>query len=626
MRTLIIYLLMASAAAFVGCSGGGQSALSLVGGASPPETQGAARVTFTLSIPQNAPASAQRAPKYISSGTQSIGIAVAASGASPGAPTIANLTPGSPNCSTSGTSLDCAVTMLAPPGNDTFAVTLYSGTNGGGSALSTATVQGTVTAYQVNTIPITLEGVVANVTISVTNGNDAVPGGYATTLPVTVTAKDASGEVIVGSYFNPLTLTNSDTSGSITTLSATTPLTAPTSGITLTYDPTTANHGTLTNATATIGVTASPQPTVSPGVFAYIADRFFGYNHTRTLVGQVQVTTNTYNASGTLTNSTTVVYALTDQLTVSPGATFNSVSGLIDEHHVFSYVPVTQPTATPETETIDYYEAYVPGASGGWTVYRYGKTDVDDNPGASNSTITLNPPGTTTQTYTYQTTSGTPFEIDVLPHAGTNWTLSNLPFTETWSGTSNGTFTQNADGSLMFSQSSPSTVTYTQTAAGSVTSLGYFFGPDVTVTIGAPSDGSPIPVAVETTIPAPQPTTTYSAVNWYPGQTISQPLTETVYELTSTGPPSCASSTGSSSWDLLTEQLSGVEPYAFADLSPRTVQDFYVPGTGWVCETDVHTLTTYSVTTGLMSSQVLWSYSFSVTNSGGNLSIGRKAP
>lgn len=217
------------------CGGGG-------GGSAPLPNAGPGQRTssavFTISIPAKT-ANAKRKPGYISPNTQSLTIAV-----NGGAPSVTqNVTPTSGGCTTSAGATTCNVSVTAPVGSDTFTVALYSGTNASGTKLATGSVNATVSATPTS-VPITLDGVVASVAITLANA--APYTGSATSIPVTVVAKDSSGATIIapGGYNPAITLTDSDTSGH-TSLSPGT-LSDPTTAVMLNYD------GSATVASATI--------------------------------------------------------------------------------------------------------------------------------------------------------------------------------------------------------------------------------------------------------------------------------------------------------------------------------------------------------------------------------------
>jgi hypothetical protein len=262
-RSLIVAVTLLAAA---GCGGGGGS----VPKPSAPVTQQqqtpaqTAPASLTILIPNaSSSSSSVRRTKYISPSTQSLSFTPANATA-----IVVPLTPTSAGCTTGANGLTCTINVPLPIGtNEPFLVSTFASTNGTGAALSVATVTQTIQAGQANPIALTLGGV--PVSFAVTAPTIAVPTVAATSLPVTVTAKDASGNTIVGagtysdSSGNPITvtLTNSDPSGA-TTL-APTKFTGPGSA-TLTYD----NYFQPVSATIS---GAAPNFTIASAVVAFAA-------------------------------------------------------------------------------------------------------------------------------------------------------------------------------------------------------------------------------------------------------------------------------------------------------------------------------------------------------------------
>jgi virginiamycin B lyase len=159
------------------------------------------------------------------------------------------------NCNTA--TKICSGSVLAPPGNDTFAVNLYDGTNGTGNLLSTGAVTQTIVAYQTNAVSVTFNGVVAS--LSVMLNPSSVTVGTAATVAVVANALDADGNTIIGpgvyvsSGGGALTvnLANSDTSGA-TQLSQSS-LTQPTSNLSLSYNGANITGATITASGAGLG-------------------------------------------------------------------------------------------------------------------------------------------------------------------------------------------------------------------------------------------------------------------------------------------------------------------------------------------------------------------------------------
>lgn len=249
-RAVIAFVIVSLAA----CSGGGGSSPVPSG----PVPQRSSSAVFDISIP--AKSGKAVAPHYVSPSTQSLTISV--NGAT--APAITqNVTPTSSGCATSSGSITCSVSVTAPLGNDTFAVTLYSGTNATGSKLATGSVSAVI-GNAPTSVAITLDGVVDSVAIAL--ANPMPPAGSAVTIPVAVTAKDASGATIIspGAYNPAITLTDSDTSGH-TSLSTTT-LTDSSSAVTLKYDGSTLVSGATISASTSGSITKVTPAILTPQI------------------------------------------------------------------------------------------------------------------------------------------------------------------------------------------------------------------------------------------------------------------------------------------------------------------------------------------------------------------------
>ena len=206
-------LILAGALAIASCSGGsaggGFGATHPLPNA-PPGSGSASKATatFRIRIPSGAASSAKASvalrsrivgtagprPQYVSPSTQSLAIVVNGGGA----PTVANLTPTSPNCTpaSGSTPLTCSVPVAASIGADTFTVTTYDQTNAAGNALSSANVAATIVAGQANNVSVILNGIIASIQLVL--GSTNPPEGTPTTISLTVNAMDADGNVIVG--------------------------------------------------------------------------------------------------------------------------------------------------------------------------------------------------------------------------------------------------------------------------------------------------------------------------------------------------------------------------------------------------------------------------------------------
>ena len=208
MHTKKLYAIsvLAIGALLSGCGGGGGTTSSLpsvpAGGGITKAPSAAAKLVIT--VPAAVTQSGARAPKYVSSNTQSVSIVETDGGGTPLPPVVANLTPGSPNCTTGASGTTCTVTVPANPGSDSFAVTTFDAVNATGHQLSTGSLTATIVSGQANTtVPVVLGGIVATI-LPVLADAFAPIGSSGTNL--NVQAKDASGATIIGTYDNPIAL------------------------------------------------------------------------------------------------------------------------------------------------------------------------------------------------------------------------------------------------------------------------------------------------------------------------------------------------------------------------------------------------------------------------------------
>ena len=622
LRALVVALWLT--ACLAACGGGGGSTQA----PSPSHASSTYTGNATLSIPLRPAQSQARQAQFISPAASSVGISINGATA-----TFADISSTSALCTTTaGTNptRTCTVPLSAPAGNDTFVFTFYQGANGTGNSLGSGSASTNVSAPGFS-LAVTVNGTVASIAISVTNGNNQIPGGYATSLPVVVTAMDASGATIIGpgNYTNPITLTNADTSG-VTTLSTTT-VTSPATAVTLAYAPTDANTGVLAvnglpPGATQIGASASgvPVAAVKPGTFQYIADRFYGYNHNRTLTGTAAVLVTFYTNTGApMPNPSAYAYTLTEAYVNHPGASFNGVSGLYDNHRVSTFTQTTPATSVaPEVETRDEYRRFFVAPPAVATENVYGQSYNDVNSGAVPSVITGWYAGTTNATISLPASGA--YQDDVLPHAATAWNNTGLPFTEAYTGAEVATLQQNADGSRAFTQTAPTQYTLSSTANGTGTNFN-LAGTGLTITIGLPaSPGSVIPVTEQVTSPTPGPVSNYTAANWYANGMPQNPLyTDTYSESFVTIPAACnvPSSIATQAWARV-ETITNLEPQYF-QFTQSTYTVYFAPGgIGDVCEVSTWTQSAYRFTTGIISKILTRSYTTGLQSASG-LSVGR---
>jgi len=160
-------------------------------------------LSLTIKIPAPGATQSMIRPLYTSAGTKSVVIRT-------GATTIsANVTPGSPNCTTTVSATLCTFNNVgAPTPSAVISVTAYdqplSGTGTAqGSVLSSGAVTVTIAAGQVNTVNLTMGGAAAKATV--TSLNTQPLNGTVSDLNFRVNIMDADGFTIVppGVYTSP---------------------------------------------------------------------------------------------------------------------------------------------------------------------------------------------------------------------------------------------------------------------------------------------------------------------------------------------------------------------------------------------------------------------------------------
>jgi len=192
----------AAATLLAGCSGAGKTLLPATPAASATPSgsspvQGTSRASLTVVVPRAGTSPAmRRRPAYVSPSSSILGVAVIGATA-----TTYGLTLNSPGCAVIDANLSCTVSIVAPPGNDAFALTLG---DGAGHILSRNVVSVKIASGTSTPVSVTLAGVPASV--AVVPGAGAIvdsstqpfhtPGLFA--VPVEIEALDADGNVIVG--------------------------------------------------------------------------------------------------------------------------------------------------------------------------------------------------------------------------------------------------------------------------------------------------------------------------------------------------------------------------------------------------------------------------------------------
>ncbi len=196
---------LGAAVLLAGCGGGTSSTVP----ARLPASAKQVPVAFSITVPSASTTARKHRPAYVSPATQSAVVNVTPAGGA-GMRTVVT-------CVAS----QCAGTVPAAIGVNTFAVSLNDKPDGTGNTVSAGQTTATIVEGQANVVMLTLDGVIASLQVSFDQANPPVNAPATVTLQVK--AFDAGGRTIIGpgTYDNPIALSNSDTSGA-TALSATT--------------------------------------------------------------------------------------------------------------------------------------------------------------------------------------------------------------------------------------------------------------------------------------------------------------------------------------------------------------------------------------------------------------------
>jgi streptogramin lyase len=279
-----ICFLLASILAACSAGGGGQSTVP---------TRAPARklthVTIRVKVPVKAPAHATPKIRHrmsIASQTQGLLTTVSVSGSTAAPVTTASdiSATNTQECTTSGTSRSCTVSVSAPIGDDNFVFQTYDQTPvdggfSGANQLEAGNATQTVTTGSPATLGITLGGVVSSISLVVTP--IALHTLIQSTATLGVYATDADGDAIVGTYVDPLgndvtlNLSVSPNPNGALTLNPTSLSGPPTSGVAISLNSADAvnNQGAQTITATPSGGSASAATTtlniVDPTYTAY---------------------------------------------------------------------------------------------------------------------------------------------------------------------------------------------------------------------------------------------------------------------------------------------------------------------------------------------------------------------
>ena len=206
-------------ALLAGCSGSSRT-LPASPGIDTLNAAPASRTLATLRVKITVPHPRPHAldPSYMSRATQ--GIAFEFSGASKFSAAY-GATPTSKGCSANGGVTKCVFNIKLAVGNYTGTVSAYDMAPVNGNIPKNAqllaresNVPFTISAGTVNRAGFVFGGVVNSVVVNA--HRDATIGTPLSNAPIFVTARDAHGNVIIGTYDNPIKLTDGDTSGATT--------------------------------------------------------------------------------------------------------------------------------------------------------------------------------------------------------------------------------------------------------------------------------------------------------------------------------------------------------------------------------------------------------------------------
>lgn len=350
--------LVLTALLLAGCGGGGN-------GNTTPATAKTAPKSVTGSVVISIPngtgqtsSSKLRYPQFVSPNAASVAMNV-----NGGSDTIFNVGTGSSLCVTaaSGTRT-CTLTFGAPVGSDTFGFLIFSGANGTGAQLASATTVQTIAAGTAFNFTVAMNAAVGTIVTSVDlNGNqgncpngtanfNGINEGCAGSVQVTIAVDDPSGAQITGStpYAAPINITTSDPSLSVSPAQ----VTAPGQTVTLSYSgaPLAAGVTNTANVTLTAGGIASNTTFFVDRSYLYVANSNAPPGTTPPGGGNIAV--YQYGASGTGAPVRTLT-----------GGLSNPVQPLLDANDnlwVLDNGPYTS-NANP------YINVYAPGASGSAT-------------------------------------------------------------------------------------------------------------------------------------------------------------------------------------------------------------------------------------------------------------------
>jgi len=252
--------------ALAGCGGGGSGAgpaPAAVSNGTTAQIGSGVTGTLSLTVANGTGASAKnRSLKFVSPGALSAGVSI-----NNGTVTFADVSASSTLCATAAGVRTCTITVGAPPGNATFAVSLFDAASGGGHLLGSGSNSTMVAAGTPFTVAVGINPIIAAI-VSSSPSSFNFTLGTSSSVTVTATFADASGQVITGSgnvpnFLNPLTISFNDPHVTVTP----TTLTTPGQTFKVSYDGNPAVASVVTTTVKSNGVTVYTNTIPIPGLF-----------------------------------------------------------------------------------------------------------------------------------------------------------------------------------------------------------------------------------------------------------------------------------------------------------------------------------------------------------------------
>ena len=193
------------------CGGGSRAILApatMAPSPTPQQTSSAlVQPRFTF-LPPSSTSSATRHPHYITANVASVEITLnSLNGVAPSTGAALSVT-----TNINMASCPCvAYGPDVPPGAANFTLAAYDQPNAGGNLIATASPTYTIVAGQANNENVTLNGMPGALSLAIPSATSGTP--FASPQSMSVTAKDADGNTILGAYAVPIAISDSDTSG-----------------------------------------------------------------------------------------------------------------------------------------------------------------------------------------------------------------------------------------------------------------------------------------------------------------------------------------------------------------------------------------------------------------------------